>query len=270
MGALARVMPITGVTFLIGWLSIGGVPLFSGFWSKGDVLLNAYRVQPGAVGGRCPDGRAHGLLHGSRLPARVPGEQRWVEAKPRKAGQPRSHGGTATPARPLLGDVAAARRARRPVGLRGAHQLALPSRLRLPRAVAEPGVRHTPVHAPAGASGALWAFALVDAALALARRRARHRAVGPDLRATRCRADVPPPRLVHRLGLRPLHRPPVDRGRRRDILGRRDQGHRRRRERFRRARAGDGSPASARCRPATSATTPSGSRQASCSFSPTC
>ncbi|EQD36759.1 membrane protein containing NADH:ubiquinone/plastoquinone oxidoreductase domain protein, partial [mine drainage metagenome] len=35
-GALARLMPITSITFLIAWLSIGGVPPFSGFWSKGD------------------------------------------------------------------------------------------------------------------------------------------------------------------------------------------------------------------------------------------
>jgi len=31
MGALARLMPITAVTFFIGWLSIGGLPVFSAF-----------------------------------------------------------------------------------------------------------------------------------------------------------------------------------------------------------------------------------------------
>ena len=34
------------VTFLIGWFSIAGVPPFSGFWSKGDVLENAWAVSP--------------------------------------------------------------------------------------------------------------------------------------------------------------------------------------------------------------------------------
>ena len=58
MGALARRMPITAVTFFIGWLSIGGVPVFSGFWSKGDVLLNSFGFSPalwaiGALDGRC-------------------------------------------------------------------------------------------------------------------------------------------------------------------------------------------------------------------------
>ncbi len=42
MGALRKVMPITFVTFMIGWLSIAGVPPFSAFWSKGDVLSNVF------------------------------------------------------------------------------------------------------------------------------------------------------------------------------------------------------------------------------------
>jgi NADH-quinone oxidoreductase subunit L len=39
MGALAKVMPVTAVTFLIGWLAIAGVPPFAGFWSKDEILL---------------------------------------------------------------------------------------------------------------------------------------------------------------------------------------------------------------------------------------
>ena len=46
MGGLRRYMPITSVTFIIGWLSIAGVPPFSGFWSKGDVLDGAYTKSP--------------------------------------------------------------------------------------------------------------------------------------------------------------------------------------------------------------------------------
>ena len=46
MGALRRFMPLTSATFFIGWLSIAGVPPFSGFWAKGDVLSNAWVVSP--------------------------------------------------------------------------------------------------------------------------------------------------------------------------------------------------------------------------------
>jgi NADH-quinone oxidoreductase subunit L len=41
MGALRKVMPITAITFIIGWLAIAGVPPFSGFWSKDDILAYA-------------------------------------------------------------------------------------------------------------------------------------------------------------------------------------------------------------------------------------
>jgi NADH-quinone oxidoreductase subunit L len=42
MGGLAKFMPVTAVTFIIGWLAIAGVPPFAGFWSKDDILLNAF------------------------------------------------------------------------------------------------------------------------------------------------------------------------------------------------------------------------------------
>ena len=41
MGALRKFMPITAATFIVGWLSISGVPPFSGFWSKDEILLFA-------------------------------------------------------------------------------------------------------------------------------------------------------------------------------------------------------------------------------------
>ncbi len=46
MGGLAKLMPITAGTFIIGWLAIAGVPPFSGFWSKDEILLYAYDVDP--------------------------------------------------------------------------------------------------------------------------------------------------------------------------------------------------------------------------------
>ena len=42
MGALRAVMPVTGFTFIIGWLAIAGVPPFAGFWSKDEILLYTY------------------------------------------------------------------------------------------------------------------------------------------------------------------------------------------------------------------------------------
>jgi len=42
MGGLAKLIPLTMITFLIGWLSISGVPPFSGFWAKGAILTNLY------------------------------------------------------------------------------------------------------------------------------------------------------------------------------------------------------------------------------------
>ena len=41
MGKLAKFMPITCGTFIIGWLAIAGVPPFAGFWSKDEILLFA-------------------------------------------------------------------------------------------------------------------------------------------------------------------------------------------------------------------------------------
>ncbi len=46
MGALRRFMPITAVTFIVGWLAIAGVPPFAGFWSKDEILLYAYAKSP--------------------------------------------------------------------------------------------------------------------------------------------------------------------------------------------------------------------------------
>jgi NADH-quinone oxidoreductase subunit L len=46
MGMLRKLMPITAGTFLIGWLAIAGVPPFAGFWSKDEILLNAWHKSP--------------------------------------------------------------------------------------------------------------------------------------------------------------------------------------------------------------------------------
>jgi len=46
-GGLRKLMPVTSATFIIGWLAIAGVPPFSGFWSKDEVLAYAYDVNIG-------------------------------------------------------------------------------------------------------------------------------------------------------------------------------------------------------------------------------
>jgi NADH-quinone oxidoreductase subunit L len=46
MGGLRKFMPVTAVTFIIGWLAIAGIPPFAGFWSKDDILLAAFHKSP--------------------------------------------------------------------------------------------------------------------------------------------------------------------------------------------------------------------------------
>ncbi len=45
-GGLRRLLPITSATFIVGWLAIAGVPPFSGFWSKDEILLFAWNESP--------------------------------------------------------------------------------------------------------------------------------------------------------------------------------------------------------------------------------
>jgi len=46
MGALRKLMPITAGTFIVAWLAISGVPPFSGFWSKDEILTYALHKSP--------------------------------------------------------------------------------------------------------------------------------------------------------------------------------------------------------------------------------
>ncbi|HJR19858.1 MAG TPA: NADH-quinone oxidoreductase subunit L [Actinomycetota bacterium] len=49
MGGLKRVMPTTYKTFMIGSLALAGIPPLAGFWSKDEILTEAYRFGTGAV-----------------------------------------------------------------------------------------------------------------------------------------------------------------------------------------------------------------------------
>lgn len=42
MGGLRSKMPVTFITFLVGWVAICGIPPFSGFFSKDEILWNAF------------------------------------------------------------------------------------------------------------------------------------------------------------------------------------------------------------------------------------
>lgn len=46
MGGLRKYMPVTAITFLIGTLAICGIPPFAGFWSKDEILHQAYNANP--------------------------------------------------------------------------------------------------------------------------------------------------------------------------------------------------------------------------------
>ena len=50
MGGLKKYMPITHFTFLMGWLAIIGFPLFSGFFSKDEILWNAFSSPRSHIG----------------------------------------------------------------------------------------------------------------------------------------------------------------------------------------------------------------------------
>jgi NAD(P)H-quinone oxidoreductase subunit 5 len=46
MGGLRRYMPVTAITFLIGCVAISGIPPLAGFWSKDEILGQAFNAFP--------------------------------------------------------------------------------------------------------------------------------------------------------------------------------------------------------------------------------
>jgi NADH-quinone oxidoreductase subunit L len=46
MGLLRKFMPITAITFIVGWLAIAGIFPFAGFWSKDEILGFSYAKSP--------------------------------------------------------------------------------------------------------------------------------------------------------------------------------------------------------------------------------
>ena len=65
MGGLWRKMPWTTATWVIGALSLAGIPPLAGFWSKDEILLAAlHSGQHRLPRRRARDRRAHRVLHG--------------------------------------------------------------------------------------------------------------------------------------------------------------------------------------------------------------
>lgn len=50
MGGLRKFMPITHITFMFGWLAIIGLPPFAGFFSKDEILWQAFSAPLGSKG----------------------------------------------------------------------------------------------------------------------------------------------------------------------------------------------------------------------------
>jgi len=48
MGGLSKYMPITHITFVLGWLAIIGIPPFAGFFSKDEILWQAFSSHHGS------------------------------------------------------------------------------------------------------------------------------------------------------------------------------------------------------------------------------
>jgi NADH-quinone oxidoreductase subunit L len=78
-GKLAKYMPWTCGTFIVAWLAIAGIPPFSGFWSKGEILGFAWHKSPALWG----IGVFTALLTAYYMSREVFltffGEQRWTE-----------------------------------------------------------------------------------------------------------------------------------------------------------------------------------------------
>ncbi len=50
MGGLRKYLPITHLTFVLGWLAIIGIPPFAGFFSKDEILWQAFSSPQGNIG----------------------------------------------------------------------------------------------------------------------------------------------------------------------------------------------------------------------------
>ncbi|MGH9105895.1 MAG: NADH-quinone oxidoreductase subunit L [Acidimicrobiales bacterium] len=105
MGALRRYMPVTAVTFGVAWLSISGIPPFSGFWSKDDILASVFQMNKALWAIGVLTAGLTGYYMSRQFALVFTGQARWAEARPapeaRRAAEEGSggpHSATETPA----------------------------------------------------------------------------------------------------------------------------------------------------------------------------
>ena len=119
MGGLRKHMPITWITFLIGTLALIGTPLFSGFYSKDDIIEAVHASSPAGLGLCLLRRRRERVRHRAVfVPRLLPGLPRQGALPPQAVpgrGRPRPRPRPRT-ARVALGGDAAARAAGDPVG----------------------------------------------------------------------------------------------------------------------------------------------------------
>ena len=103
MGGLAKLMPTTRWTYLIACLAISGIPVFSGFYSKDEILWKAFSNGNLLINGRviwglgAVGGDVHRLLHVPLLLHDLP--------RPRRPPRPHKHARTRVAAVHDLGAV---------------------------------------------------------------------------------------------------------------------------------------------------------------------
>ena len=120
------------VTFIIGWLAIAGVPPFAGFWSKDEILINAWDKSPVLWVVMSIAARAHRVLH-------EPPHLHDVLRRRPLGREPR--GSRRPPARVAVDHDRAARRARRLLDRRSGSSTCRSPVSTVPRAAPRAGVR---------------------------------------------------------------------------------------------------------------------------------
>jgi len=91
MGNLRKYMPITAFAFMIGWLTIAGVPPLAAFWSKGDVLDHAFANSPALWAAGALTAIITAYYMGREFYLVFYGQDRWKEAHVME-GQPHESG----------------------------------------------------------------------------------------------------------------------------------------------------------------------------------
>ena len=116
MGRLYWLMPVTAITFIIGWLAIAGVFPFAGFWSKDEILLFALADNTALYLVGLRHRPAHRLLHDP------PGDHGVLRRGALDGQVRRARGARRRQApREPVGDARSARRPRRAVDGRRVH-----------------------------------------------------------------------------------------------------------------------------------------------------